>query len=51
MLKDINKPILKGHLSNPRKDSLYIKAKLNRVLIKSSELIQISLFTKTAGFS
>lgn len=50
MLKDINKPILKGHLSNPRKDSLYIKAKLNRVLIKSSELIQISLFTKTQVF-
>lgn len=39
--------ILKGHLSNPRKDSSYIKAKISRVLIKNEELLQISLFTST----
>lgn len=40
----------KGHLSNPRKDSKYIKAKVNRVLIKNEEFIQISLFTDKQVF-
>lgn len=50
MFQNIEGIITKGHLSNPKKDSKYTKAKINRVLVKDKELLQSSLFTEKQVF-
>lgn len=50
MLSNLVGDIMKGTLSNSRKDSKYTKAKINRILLKKTEMIQISLFTETQVF-
>ncbi len=52
MFKNIDfNNILKGTLSIPRKDGIYIKGIIRKILIKDSFMIQIELFTKTQSFT
>lgn len=52
MLDNIEiKNIIKGTLSDPRKDSLYIKGYIRPVEIKGTSMMQIELFTKTQSFA
>lgn len=43
--------IVKGFLSIPRKDSIYIRGLIRKVLIKDQVMIQIELFTETQSFT
>lgn len=52
MLDNIEiKNIIKGTLSDPRKDSLYIKGYIRPVEIKGTSMMQIELFTETQSFA
>ena len=51
MINDIVlEQIIKGTLSDPRKDSKYIKGYIRPVIIKDNNMLQIELFTKTQSF-
>lgn len=50
MLIEFPKEIRKGTLSNPKKDSKYIKARLQKIIIKNEEILQLSLYTNKQVF-
>ncbi len=50
MFSNIVGVIKKGHLSNPRRDSKFLKGKVTRVLVKNQEMLQLSLFTDKQAF-
>lgn len=52
MLENIEiKNIIRGTISNPRKNSKYIKGYIRPVEIKGNSMMQIELFTKTQSFA